>query len=51
MDYDEWADFLTDVAEDAGFELLLACEPDSKVRGFGLHRIHAEEPALSQENP
>ena len=47
MDYDEWADFLIDVAEDAGFELLLA----SNRKGFGLHRIPEEGPTLTEESP
>ncbi len=47
MDYDDWADFMMDVAEDAGFELFLA----SSKKGFGLHRIPAEGPVLSEESP
>ena len=48
MDSDELADYLSDIAEDAGFELLLARGPERM--GFSLRRICGDGATVSEES-
>ena len=49
VDYDAWVDYLKDVTQNSGFELLLAREP--KLMAVALHRIPKEGPQPTEESP
>ncbi len=49
VEYDEWADYLKEVAEDASFALYLASYPD--LRAVILRRLRGDGAASTEESP